>query len=161
MEKRFGNASIDEIRMKRENISAKATKKSNLKAAWALREYLKSREENENFEALPKNLLDELLSHFSINVRKDNGEKYKVSSLENLQFSLNRYLQCVHDLKIDLLKDKGFRNSNVSFRAAQNELKREGFGDTFHHPEISEAYLKLIYNSERDNETRLTWIFAE
>ena len=75
-----------------------------MKAARALRKYLKSTGENENIEALLKKLLDELLSHFSINVRKVNGKKYKVSSLEDLRFSINRNLHFVHDHKIDLTK---------------------------------------------------------
>ena len=43
---------------------------------------------------------------------------------------------------------KIFLNSNVSFGATLNELKKEGYGDMEHHPEISETHLKLIYNSE-------------
>ena len=147
MEKRFGNATTDEIREKRDNICAKATKKSNAKAARILRDYLKFRGEPENFETFSTNRLDDVLSHFYINVRRADGEKYKASSLENLRFSLNRYLHSALDHKIDL-KDEEFRNSNVSFRAALNELKREGYGNTEHHPEISETHLRQIYNSE-------------
>jgi hypothetical protein len=69
MEKRFGNATTDEIREKRDNICAKATKKSNEKAARILRDYLKFRGEPENFEEFSTNRLDDVLSHFYINVR--------------------------------------------------------------------------------------------
>ena len=100
---RFGSATIDEIRQKRENISAKATKKSNAKAARALRDYLKFRGKPENFEAVSKDCLNEVLSHFYINVRKMDGGKCKVSSLENLRFGLNRHLQTDH--RIDLMDE--------------------------------------------------------
>ena len=149
MEKtRFGNASSSEIKEKRENIHAKSTQKENEKCARALREYLVSREMATNFEELTLAQLDEVLSYFYIDARKVGGEKYKASSLEGMRFSLNLYLQGIRNHGFDITKDAAFRNSNVSFRAAMQELKREGKGDIKHHPEISENHLKIIYNSE-------------
>ena len=82
-EKRFGCASAEEIASKIQQIHSKSTIKSNHKAERALRCYLKSRGESERFEDLTNRQLDELLSHFYINIRQQNGEKYKSSSLEN------------------------------------------------------------------------------
>ena len=128
MDSRFGTAGKEEILVKRDQIHAKATQKANMKAVRSLREYLKSRNEPTEFENLNNGELDELLSHFYINARRINGEKYKISSLENIRFSLNRYMQGIRDYRIDLIRDSEFRNSNVSFRAATQELKREGKG---------------------------------
>ena len=85
-EKRFGDANAEEIQQQRENIQGRSTQKANLKASRTLKAYLRSRGENDNFETLLNADLNEVLTHFYINVRRVNGEKYKTSSLENLRF---------------------------------------------------------------------------
>ena len=133
--KRFGNASNVEIQQKIENIQSKSTQKANLKAARVLRAYLQSRGEPTDFESFDNNTLDLMLSHFYINVRQGNGEKYKTSSLEGIRFSLNRYIQKCRKDSTDLIRDPAFRQSSLSFRAAIQELKKEGKGSTTHYPE--------------------------
>ena len=145
--KRFGNASNKEIQEMIENIQSKSTQKANLKAARVLRAYLQSRGEPTGFESFDNNTLNLMLSHFYINVRQGNGEKYKTSSLEGIRFLLNRYIQKCRKDSTDLIRDPAFRQSSLSFRAAIQELKKEGKGSTNHYPEICEADLKLIYNS--------------
>ena len=76
-ENRFGDANAIEIQRQRDNIHARSTQKTNLKAARALRAYLRSRGENIDFEHFSNGKLNELLCHFYIKVRKVNGEKYK------------------------------------------------------------------------------------
>ena len=88
--------------------------------------------------------LNKLLSHFYSDARKTSGEKYKVNSLENMRFSLNRFFQ--QSRIIDIIKE--FREANLSFRAAITVLKREGKGDVCHHPVIAESHLKEVYNSK-------------
>ena len=63
--------------------------------------------------------LNQLLSHFYIDARKTSGDKYKVNSLENIRFSLNRFFQ--QSRIIDIIKDKEFHEANLSFRAAITE----------------------------------------
>ena len=46
-----------------------------------------------NIDLIDKKELNDVLVHFYLDARKVNGEKYKVSSLENFRHSLNRYLQ--------------------------------------------------------------------
>lgn len=147
MSERFGNASIAEITEKRLNIHAKSTLKANQKAVRALREYCKSKNMSTTVEKYSKSELNNLLCTFYIDARKTNGEKYKASNLENIRFSLNRFFQNEKNYTMDIVKDPEFRDANVSFRAAMTELKREGKGNTEHHPVIPEAHLSLIYNS--------------
>ena len=125
--------------------------KSNLKAARALREYCKSKNMDQNVESsYDAEKLNNLLSHFYIDARKECGEKYKVSSLENIRFSLNRFFQ-EKNPGIDIIKDKVFQEANLSFKAAITELKREGKGDVKHYPVINDTHLHQIYNSEHLN----------
>ena len=144
---RFASATQFEIDEKRKNIHAKNTQKANLKSVRALREYLVAKKMDICFEEYSKAELNNLLSHYYINTRKVDGEKYKVSSMENMRFSLNRYLKDFTNHNIDIIEDPSFRDCNVSFRAAIKELKREGKGDTTHYPSLSETHLKTIYNS--------------
>ena len=144
---RFGAATLAEINEKRKNIHAKNTQKANQKTVKALREYLLSKSMNPCFEEYEKIKLNDVLTHYYIDARKVDGDKYKVSSMENIRYSLNRYVQGLNS-NIDIIKDPEFRDCNVSFRAAVQELKREGKGDTQHHPALTEKDLKTIYNSD-------------
>ena len=149
MAERFGNASLEDISSKQQNIHAKTTLKANKKAANALKEYCKAKGMNGDIENYDKESLNKLLTHYYIDARKSTGEKYRVSSLENIRFSLNLFFQMKNmNENFDIIKDKEFRDANLSFRAAITELKREGKGDVKHHPVISENHLQLIYNSE-------------
>ena len=61
---------------------------------------------------------------------------------------MNRYIQSIRKGSTDIIRNRDFITSNLSFRAAMQELKREGKGNTTHYPEISQTELKLIYNSD-------------
>jgi len=91
-----------------------------------IKDYLTEKNMNPNFESLEKKELNNFLVHFYLNARKINGEKYKVSSLENMRHTLNRYLQAPPlERDIDIIKDIEFREANLSYRAAVKELKQE------------------------------------
>ena len=79
--------------------------------------------------------------------RKNNGMKYKASSIENWRHSLNRYLQTPpFERNIYMIKDAAFRESNLSYRAAIKELKSdEGKGKTKHYPIISDADMHKLH----------------
>ena len=103
---------------------------------------------NTKFETMSDKELNDVLAHFYINTRRINGEKYKVSSIENFRHSLNRYLQSPPvGRKIDVIKDQAFREANLSYRAAIKELKQEGKGNVQHFPTINEDDLQKMYQS--------------
>lgn len=52
-----------------------------------------SRGEEDAFETFEAEKLNLILTHFYLNVRKVDGIFYKTSSLENLEFSFNCYIQ--------------------------------------------------------------------
>lgn len=145
---RFGIATEEEIIVKKANINAKNTLKSNKKSAKQLRDYLVEKKMNTKFETMSDKELNDVLAHFYINTRRINGEKYKVSSIENFRHSLNRYLQSPPvGRKIDVIKDQAFREANLSYRAAIKELKQEGKGNVQHFPTINEDDLQKMYQS--------------
>ena len=112
---RFASATKEEIKEKKSNINSKNTLKSNKSAAKILQDYLIEKKMDAEFEKLDKNQLNDILVHFYVNVRKGNGEKYKLSSLENLRYSLNRYLQSPPvERDIDIILDIEFREANYS-----------------------------------------------
>ena len=147
--KRFKLSSADEIEEKKMLINSKETVQSNARAANVLRAYLKEVGQEENFEEFSNERLNEVLAHFYLDTRREDGEHYKATSLENLRHSLNRYLKSPpHNSKFDIIKDDDFREANISFKAALAELKREGKGSVDHHPIIIETDLQKLYSSK-------------
>lgn len=64
-----------------------------------MREYLKESGQDSKFEEYGEVRLNEVLGQFYINVRKPDGNHYKISSLENLRYGLNRYLRSPPTIK--------------------------------------------------------------
>jgi hypothetical protein len=56
---------------------AENTIRANKKCANILREYLKENKQNSEFETFDRVRLNETLSHFYVDIRKPNGQKYK------------------------------------------------------------------------------------
>ena len=145
---RFTSLSEEEIQNLRTELNSKSTQKSNKRAAGTLRQYLMEKKQRSDFENFDKVTLNAALSQFYVNLRKPDGTKYKMTSFESIRHSLNRYLQAPSFNKtFDIVKDEEFRNANVNFHAVMADLKREGKGFVDHHPVISDADLKKIYNS--------------
>ena len=143
---RFSSRTEEEIVVLRMELNAKSTIKANKRAAATFRSYLSEKNQPTDFENFDKVRLNEALAHFYINLRKTDGDKYKMNSLENIRHSLSRYIQAPPFLKtFDLVKGEDFRDANVNFRAVLAELKREGKGSVDHHPVISDSDLGRIY----------------
>ena len=67
-------------------------------------EYCISKKMDNDIEKYDKKSLNKLLSHFYSDARKTSGEKYKVNSLENMRFSVNRFFQ--QSRIIAIIKDR-------------------------------------------------------
>ncbi|XP_062603966.1 uncharacterized protein LOC134265768 [Saccostrea cucullata] len=148
MAKRFASHTPSEIIEKRANVVPKNTIKGNQKSAKMLRDYLKEKKQALDFENFDAHQLNEVLSHFYLDLRKIDGELYKSSSLENTRYGLNRYLKAPPFLKtFDIIKDPEFYSCNESFKTAMAELKKEGRGDVEHYPCIEDCDIKKLYNS--------------
>ncbi|XP_036357306.1 uncharacterized protein LOC115209932 isoform X1 [Octopus sinensis] len=126
----------------------KNTRRANEKAARALRDYLKDKSLSTDFESLDAKELSELLILFYRDVRKRDGDQYKVTSLEGFRYALNRYFRLPPYLKtFDLIKDEIFEEANAHFKETVNELKTSGKGEVTHHPIILDEDLEKLYSS--------------
>lgn len=146
--KRFASHSENEILEKRSNVVPKNTSKANKKCANMLREYLREKNDDVNFEEFTLEKINDVLEHFYLDARKVGGEQYKTSSLENFRYGLNRYLKAPPFLKpYDIIKDRGFHSSNEVFKTALCELKSLGKGDVTHYPPIEKPDIQRLYGS--------------
>ena len=147
--KRFASLDADEIEKKKLLINSKETVRSNQKAARLLKAYLGEINQDQNFEQFDAVRMNEVLSHFYMNARKQDGEFYKATTFENMRHAINRYLKDPpFNRKFDIIKDDEFRDANVSFKAALAELKRIGKGSVQHHPVINESDRQKLYESK-------------
>lgn len=152
VKRRFAHLSKEEIDDKRDSVVPKATKQANQKSARALKAYLLEKGISTPLDSLEPEDLAKTLETFYFDARTQNGDLYKRSSLENLRHGVNRYLRSPPiNKEFDIIKDAVFRKANDNFRAALNELKSEGKGDTEHYPAISDEDLKKLYSSEELN----------
>jgi hypothetical protein len=146
--KRFATTSEEEITAKKLKMCAEKTLKQNEAAATVLKEYLRQRKMDVNFEKYDDVKLDEVLSDFYMDIRKTDGSQYKTTSLNCIRYSINRYLKApLHNKKLDIIKDAAFTNSNENFKAKTAELKRMGLGGVQHYPAIEEPDRHKIYTS--------------
>ncbi|XP_063443130.1 uncharacterized protein LOC134723448 [Mytilus trossulus] len=146
--KRFGQTTDEEMMDKRLKINAANTLRSNKKAGNTLREYLRETAMDIRFEEYDEVRLNEILGQFYMNARKPDGNHYKISSLENIRYGINRYLRSPpYNKTFSIIKDAAFNNANVNFKAATSELKRMGLGTTDHYPSINETDLMKLYSS--------------
>jgi len=143
--KRFAPDSEEIIEQKRQLIVPSNTRKANEKAARLFRSYLTEIGEDTKFEDFDCQQLDRHLKQFYFRARKEDGQHYKSTSLENFRHSLNRYLNLHGSQKVDIIKDAKFANSNEYFKAALKELKTKGLGNVAHHPVILQSDLEKIY----------------
>jgi hypothetical protein len=70
-------------------MNAQKNIKQNIAAATLLREYLKEKHLDTVFEHYNPQQLDECLAHFFMDVRKSDKERYKITLLSCLRYSLN------------------------------------------------------------------------
>ena len=146
--KKFVETSHEEIEAKRLKMNADKTIKQNEATATLLREYLSERKKDTKFEEYEPGNLDEVLSHFNMDVRKTDGTHYKTTSLQCMRYSLNRYVKAPpHNKTFDIIKDSCFAKCSENFKAAVAELKRMGLGDIEHYPSIEETDRRKMYTS--------------
>ena len=123
--------------------------KANKKAGRALRTYLtETGAPDINFENFTAEMLAETLSTFYFNAKTVYGQIYKISSLEGLGHGLNRVLQGPpKNRNIDIIKDPEFHGANDAFKICNAGTKSAGKGEKEHHPLISDADLKKLYDN--------------
>lgn len=116
--KRFAQTTVEKVQQKRFKVNSSNAIKNNNKAANVLREYLKEKGQDSNFESFDVVKLNEVWGHFYIDAR---------TSLENIRHSLNRFLKSQPHYKcFDIANDADFQDANQNFKAMMAEWKKEG-----------------------------------
>ena len=125
----------------------KNTRRANIKAGRTFRQYLEGCGCDGNFETLSAEELNKKLEGFYVNVRTNDGQKYKMSSLESVRHSLNRYLKAPPYCRpFDIIKDPEFISSNSHYKCAMYNLKAEGKAIE-HYALITPADLRKIFTT--------------
>ena len=105
---RFADLSASDYEELLSNKDSKNTQKSTKIAANLLRDYLREKNSDINFEDLDKSSLAAILAKFYVEVRKRDGDFYKISSLLSIRQGLNRHLKKPDGKEvriIDIIKD--------------------------------------------------------
>lgn len=115
----------------------KNTIKSEKKCEKTFLEYCR----NKNIEDLqywkwPAERLSEVLAKFWFEVRNQEGNMYRVSTLKHYRYALNRCLEC-HGLETDLIHSPCYGASHKAFKQACAQLKKMGLGYVESYPEIA------------------------
>lgn len=143
--KRFAEFTADELAAKRKGLVPKTTAKATTTAANTFREYLKEKNQPQDFENFTKQQLNLALSTFYVEARTKTGEIYKKTSLETLRYGLNRHMKS--EKGIDILDDAEFASANEAFKIALLEIKQVGKAAIDHHPPLTDADRQKIYTS--------------
>lgn len=148
---RFIHHSDEEMQEKQEKLQNSNTIANEKKAVRAFKAYLEEiGEENTDFFTYTEEELDRHLSKFYFSARKENdGDMYKISSLESLRYGLNRALK-KYGHKFDITKREcsAFTKSIKAFEDAKLELKQCGKGVT-----KNTKYIKLTRKFFKHNTT--------
>ncbi|KAK3093105.1 hypothetical protein FSP39_011083 [Pinctada imbricata] len=152
--KRFCTLNESDFQKLIESRDAANTKRATTHAVKTFRAYLNEKRKSIDFEDFSTEELDNELSRFYVEARKENGELYKKSTLLALRHGISRHMQACSG--IDIINDKAFTKSKTSFLAASKELKREGKGGIDHYPPIDSDDLKKMYlYFDLDNNVKL------
>ena len=89
---RFATINEEQLNKILTEKDAKNTKRATDSSIRTFKSYLREKNYDEDFEDLPNEQIDAILKKFYSEVRTENGELYKKSSLTSLRHGINRYL---------------------------------------------------------------------
>ena len=101
-------------------------------------------EEDQDFDEISKEELNELLVDFYSNARKKNRGNYKKTALTSIRFGLQRYF--ILKGGFNFIADDALKQSNQVFEAVVVQLKRQGFVKVDHREPIKKEDLAKIYS---------------
>lgn len=154
VDQRHLNITDEQLQEKREDLKNKNTIKANKKADKVFSMWLRLRGIHTDYWDLSVSELDDILCKFYFEVRTEEGERYKTSSLGGLRYALNR---CLHEkgFESDIVHSPQFVKSSKAFSDACKELKALGKGDREHYKEIipqgniCKSYLSIMVSKRK------------
>ena len=132
----------------REELRNKNSEKANKQACKLLRQYIyEIGSESVDFENYEDDKLDNLLSDFFLRLRTKEGDLFKINTLHNIRYSLNRYLKEVKPSRACLIKSQAFCKSQEAFKLLSKKIKKSGKGSVKHYECITDEDLMKLYSS--------------
>ena len=135
MEERFEFIDNDALQAKIDGLENKNTTKADAKAEKKFITYLKKKGYKWDYWLFGEQDLDKILCQFWFEIRTKNGEHYRIGSLENLRYSLNRVLHNKGH-EFDIVHGPSFKKSREAFKSTCVELKAIGKGIRIPYKEI-------------------------
>ena len=137
---------------KKKKILGEKNAKSTLKAGRismnVLQKYCTEKGIPFNPITIPAVQLNDILTNFYVEVRKEDGTFYKKTSFVSLRHGLQREFDRLRGIDdIDILEGDEFKTSSEMFTAQCVQQKKMGLAKVDHTPQISEADIKLLYSS--------------
>lgn len=134
--KRFANLTESDIDKVKEDNKKANTIRADKKCEKAFIEYLQAKGfQNLEYWNYSTEDLNNILSKFWFEIRNQEGEMYRVSTLKHYRYSLNRCLQR-RGLETDLVHSPCYTPSHKAFRDACSQLKKAGLCYVESYPEI-------------------------
>lgn len=143
---RFGTVTLEEENRILEERSAKNTVKAGKIALNTFMKYCKEKRINVDLKLISLNDLSDIMSKFYLEVRKEDGSYYKLSSFVATRHNLQREFEQIRK-DIDLIRGEHFQHANVIFEAQLVQLKKIGLGKVDRTMQISKGDLSLLYSS--------------
>ena len=104
------------------NTVNKTSRSLNVFYKWA-----KSINENRNIDEIPASDLDNILAHFVIKIRKQNGDEYEPDTLTSFFRSFDRFLR-QQGKTYDILTDRQFAKAREALASKRKQLRCHGKG---------------------------------
>lgn len=142
---RFASLSEEQLNCLVDEKDSVSTKNSTKYAVNVFRQYLKEKNESEEFESCNREELDTLLRSFYAELRNSKGNLYKKTSLQSIRTGISRHLGKINGF--DLMKDSSFKKSNEMFLTVCKLTTKEGLGDVVHKSGIESADIERLYLS--------------
>ena len=98
-----------------------------------LKDYMRQKNIYCSFETAPKEEIDNILAKFWVEVRRTDGEMYKVTSFKSMRAAIQRKLKKIRGDNFDIINDSAFDRSNSVFNAQKATMKKQGLGKVEHH----------------------------
>ena len=129
---------------------SKSTQRTIKRSINAFRSFLKENGDNEDFEMLDKEELNDKLRIFFASIKKkgknadEDGGLYKRNAFVSLRYGLSKYIK--KEMEYDIVEDVAFSTSQESFQAVYKKIKKCGKGGTDHYPPITDEDVKKLYD---------------
>ena len=143
---RFASVSTAELGNLVYDKDAPRTHKATLFAWTAFTSYLNEKNIKIDPDVISKEDLNEILIKFYAELRKLDGQLYKISAFRSIRHGLQRKFKTLQN--IDIINDTKMVRSEITFSAQCVHMKKQGLAKVNHKPAISEKDIEKLYSSQ-------------